>query len=146
MEGVSFEYVEGVPTFTDLILANDQGMTVDNAIYIYTLQYGAFMEDYDRLNTTFTDVQRLCADTWTVEVEENYSYPMDFVSLTAEESETYSSVFNDISTVLSENTLKFITGASSMDDYAAFQDHLREMGIEQIVQIYQDAYNRFMER
>ncbi len=146
VEGVSFEYVEGVPTFTDLILANDQGMTVDNAIYIYTLQYGAFMEDYDRLNTTFTDVQRLCADTWTVEVEENYSYPMDFVSLTAEESETYSSVFNDISTVLSENTLKFITGASSMDDYAAFQDHLREMGIEQIVQIYQDAYNRFMER
>ena len=71
---------------------------------------------------------------------------MDFVSRTAEESETYSSVFNDISTVLSENTLKFITGASSMDDYAAFQDHLREMGIEQIVQIYQDAYNRFMER
>lgn len=146
VEGVSFEYVDGVPTFTDLILANDQGMTVDNAIYIYTLQYGAFMEDYDRLNTTFTDVQRLCADTWTVEVDENYSYPMDFVSLTTEESETYSSVFNDISTVLSENTLKFITGASSMDDYAAFQDHLREMGIEQIVQIYQDAYNRFMER
>lgn len=35
VEGVSFEYVDGVPTFTDLILANDQGMTVDNAIYIY---------------------------------------------------------------------------------------------------------------
>jgi putative aldouronate transport system substrate-binding protein len=146
VEGVSFEYVDGEPTFTDLILANDQGMTVDNAIYIYTLQYGAFVEDYNRLNSTYTESQKQCDDTWTVEVENSYSYPEDFVSLTTEESETYSSVFSDISTVLSENILKFITGANSMDDYADFQQKLRDMGIDQIIEIYQDAYDRFMAR
>lgn len=146
VEGVSFEYVDGVPTFTDLILNNNQGMTVDNAIYIYTLQYGAFMEDYNRLNATFTDVQQLCAETWTVEVADNYSYPVDFVSLTTEESEAYAAVFSDISTVLAENILKFITGATSMDEYADFQQQLRDMSIDQITEIYQDAYDRFLKR
>lgn len=147
VEGVSFEYNDaGVPEFNDLILANEQGMTVDNAIYIYTLQYGAFVEDYNRLNSTFSEIQQVCADTWTVAVEDSYSFPEDFVSLTSEENQVYSSVFGDINTLLSENILKFITGINSMDDYPAFQELLREMDIDKIVEIYQNAYDRFLAR
>lgn len=147
IEGVSFEYnAEGEPEFTDVILSNTEGMTMENAVYIYTLQYGAFMEDYNRYNSTFTDIQQVCADTWTVQVEDNYSYPVDFVSLTTEESETYASLFSDISTLLQENILKFITGTNSMEDYPAFQQQLRDLGIDEIISIYQDAYDRFLSR
>ncbi len=147
VEDVSFTYdADGVPHFTDVITNNAEGMTMDNAVYIYTLQYGAFMEDYTRYVDTFTEQEQAFADAWNVAIEENYSYPVDFVSLTSEESDTYAAVFSDISTMLTENILKFITGANSMDEYDAFRQQLVEMGLEDIVQIYQDAYDRFLAR
>jgi len=146
VEGISFEYVDGKPMYTSLITNNDQGMTMDNAVYIYSLQYGAFREDYNRHLDVASDEVRACADVWTVSPADNYSYPIDFVFLTTEESDVYASLFSDISTVIEENILKFITGTNSMDDYPAFQQQLADMGIDQIVDIYQAAYDRFMAR
>ena len=147
VEGVSFEYgADGKPHYTELITNNDQGMTMDNAVYVYSLEYGAFVEDFNRHIDTYSEKEKACVEAWSFEIETNYSYPTDFVFLTTEEAETYGSVFSDISTVLEENILKFITGSRSMDEYPEFQQQLIDMGLEEIVAIYQDAYDRFLAR
>ena len=64
----------------------------------------------------------------------------------SEESYEFNSAYNDISTFLDENILKFLTGAKSFDEYDAFVDRLYGFGIENCIDLYQAAYDRYLEK
>lgn len=67
-------------------------------------------------------------------------------SMTTEENDTYTGLLGDLSTSLQENVLKFITGDRSLDEIDAFQQEMRDMGAEELVEVVQAAYTRYLAR
>ena len=75
-------------------------------------------------------------------------YTLPTLALTSEESETYTSSYSDISTYASEMVLKFILGMEELneDSYAAYVKHIEDMGLQNCIDAYQSAYNRYLAR
>ena len=65
---------------------------------------------------------------------------------TAQENETFNPLMNDINVYLDENITNFINGTRSLDEFDAFRQELRDMGIEEANAIQQTAYERYMNR
>ena len=68
--------------------------------------------------------------------------------MTMEEQERYTDIMTDINTFISEQKAKFLTGELSFEngDWETFVDQVRGMGIEEAVQLKQDAYDRYISR
>ena len=71
---------------------------------------------------------------------------MPRVTIPDDMSARFSSLGNDINTYCKEMRIKFITGEESLDNFDAFRDTLRNMGIEEYIAIEQAAYDEFMAR
>lgn len=68
------------------------------------------------------------------------------VTFTIEESEKIAELQTDITTYKDEMVLKFITGNEPLANFKAYQEKLKVLGIEELLSIYQDAYNRYLAR
>lgn len=68
------------------------------------------------------------------------------ITLTADEASEYYAKINDINTLVSENVVRIITGAQSVDSFDGVVETLKEMGIERCIEIQQAALNRYNSR
>ena len=69
------------------------------------------------------------------------------VTLTVEESEEYTSRFNDITTYMSESIPKFITGDLNLEgDWDTFVTGVKNMGIDRCLEIQTEALARYNAR
>lgn len=144
-EGYTFEYgADGNPEFTEVITANEQGMTCSLAMNVYTLWRCECLYDAYRMNSTFTDDQKAAPDIWAERSDAACTLPK--VTLTASEGETASSIYSDVYTYAAEHITKFISGDEDMSQYDAFVEQLKGMKIDELTQIYQDAYDRYVSR
>ena len=144
-EGYTFEYgADGNPEFTEVITANEQGMTCSLAMNVYTLWRCECLYDAYRMNSTFTDDQKAAPDIWAERSDAECTLPK--VTLTASEGETASSIYSDVYTYAAEHITKFISGDEDMSQYDAFVEQLKGMKIDELTQIYQDAYDRYVSR
>ena len=71
---------------------------------------------------------------------------MPRVTIPDDKSARFASLGNDINTYCNEMRIKFITGEESLDNFEAFRDTLRNMGIEEYIAIEQAAYDEFLTR
>lgn len=69
-------------------------------------------------------------------------YNMPVVNLTIEESTNYANIMSTVDTYVSEMVAQFILGYESLDNFDAFVQTQKDMGIEQAIAIYQTAYDR----
>ena len=149
VEGVSYELDEdGNPQFTDLMLNNPDGMTLDTAKALYTLS-PADNVSYNYINTdlaTYSAEQVKALELINSgKMDGACVYPTG-TSLTAEEDEIYSALIADLSTYMAEHVLKFVTGEENMADYPAFVETLYEMGMQDAIDMKQTAYDRYLSR
>jgi putative aldouronate transport system substrate-binding protein len=143
-EGYTFEYSDdGTPVYTDFIANNP-----DTDMFLMLLTQLAHTGSpfpyemiYDRTYYMLEDVQIEARYVWSSNTDYAYVIP-SAVTLTTEESERFNDLFSDISTCASENVMKFITGARSLDEYDSFKSDLLQMGLEDMVALYQAAYDR----
>ena len=80
---------------------------------------------------------------WANAADGEYLYPKG-ATLTTDETEAFSSIIFDINTYVQENVPKFISGEKSLDDFDAFVKTVEDMGVDEIIQIKQDSYDRYM--
>ncbi len=67
--------------------------------------------------------------------------------LNVDEMSEYAALYSDIETVLDEAIIKYIIGDFSFDDYEAnVIDRLESMNIQRCIDLYQQAYDRYMSR
>ena len=52
----------------------------------------------------------------------------------------------NMGTYIAEMQYKFITGEEPLTNYDAYMEQLQKMGIEELIKLYQEAYDRFMAR
>ena len=145
VEGVSFEYQDdGTPWYTDAVLNNPDGLS-QTAAEVYYLGYGfPGYADYTMYNiagvTRFAD----WIDVWGT-ADNDHSLPP--FSLTTDETEIYATFSPDINTYLYEAIIKFIIGDMDINndaEWQAYVDKLNALGVPDVIDAYQSAYDRYL--
>lgn len=69
-----------------------------------------------------------------------------FILFNSEESEIKKTYQTDIETYVKEMALKFIMGQESLDNFATYQENLKNMHVEELTAAYQSATDRYEAR
>ena len=144
IEGDGFVYGEdGKPQYTDVIM-NPGEMPVFVATFLHTSLVGTpYYNTTERKIASFTtEAERECIDVW---LTGRTGADLYHGKLTMEESEEYNRTVSDIATAAAEQSLRFVTGDRSLDEYDAFIEDLRAMGLDRLTEIKQAAYDRYLE-
>lgn len=147
IEGKSYEMKDGAPVFTDLILNNPDGLTVQQALSEYELAYGngPFVQDKDYLLQYYKeDAQKKALEAWGKNNAKDYKLPR--ITINAQESGEYSSLLSELETYRDEMIIKFIRGEESLDKYDTYTENLKSMGIERVQEIVQKAVDEYRSR
>lgn len=147
VEGVTFEYNdEGKPEFTDLIMHNPDGYAYRDAVALHVIDGMGTIYDALRGASEYTELQLSAFDDW---FDANLDYSRALPSnemLNLEEKAEYASIFSDIQTFTEEAVAKYIIGDYSFDSYdTEFVGKLESMNIQRCIDLYQQAYDRYME-
>lgn len=147
VEGVSYNQNEdGTVEFTELMTNNPDGLAFNLCMNRYVLFVGSFVNDNTRTAVNYNDKQAESVEIWTESAGDGaYVYPMA-ISMTAEESEEFSSAYSDIATYVESQTLGFITGSVPLSEYDGFCDTIESMGIDDLTEIYQNCLDRYNAR
>lgn len=135
----------GKRSFTDFINNNpdfDFGIARDR----YTLNEAQVMwdEEMEKQQYDYPVVQETWAN-WAWKADDANIMPM-WVTHTADEAMEVSEIMTPIYTYADEMVSKFIIGTESLDNYDAFVEQLKAMGIERALEIKQAGYDRFAAR
>lgn len=141
-EGKTYNVVDGVPEYTELITNNEQGSMIC-ALSAYALPGNIFGEYV--MGRDMSDSTRAMADLWNANSDSAYMLPQT-MTLNTEEKAVYADYFADIKSYTEEMTVKFIMGQESMDKYDQFVDQLKGLNVEAVLAAYQSAYDRYMSR
>jgi putative aldouronate transport system substrate-binding protein len=145
-EGETYTMVDGVPTYTDVILKAPDG--TNEALDKYTCaqwqNIGIQATELVRQKNNPIAVQSV--DTWLKNQEsQKHIFPAG-VTRTTEESYEATAIISSIQTYVQEMSLKFLTGEESFDNFASYLERLDSMGLPRLLEIQQAAYDRFLER
>lgn len=148
VEGLSWNYDEnGNPVYTERAL-NPEGMSAENANYIYRAH--AFPKwRYSDVVANLAVVQDADAVAfrllWTNDpmVDNALRLPAE-VTLTAEESTRRAEIMTDITTYSSEMMARYINGLEDLSTYEDYIKNINKMGFEEARQITQAAYERYL--
>ena len=148
-EGVTYTLDEnGDPQWTDLVINNPDGLNFMFASYLYASGVGSvyFPGCYDMKKGfySYDEDQMEAVDILANLTDGAYNMP-SYVSLTTEEQVEYNGYATDLETYADGEILKFIMGDKSMDEYDAFVEELYTFGLQEMIDIYQVAYDRAQE-
>lgn len=152
-EGETFEYdADGVPQLSGLITNNEYGLTTKLASGLYLCTSGGFMNMTEKFNTDYTELQKICDQIWEIETKDKSTvktsgFPRGF-SLSSDEAYEVSLKMADIVTYVTESALKFVTSEIKLtpDSYAEYVSTIEGMGIGDVLEIYEGAYDRYLEK
>lgn len=146
VENETFVYDDvGKPALTDLIM-KDENIGANQAVELH-LTTVASLIDATRTASAVTQYQKDCCDLWTSNMDDAYTLDASVLALKTEEADTINRVSGDIVTYLEESNVKFITGVLNTDsDFDAFIETLKDMGIQDMIDAYQAAYDRYLAR
>ena len=145
LEGVSWNYNDAGEPELDLDALTDGFPMISFGMTYYTLACVATLQDFDRQFGAYSDLNLEAMELWTETSDDLYTLPTQ-VELTTDESSEFSEIWSDLSTYANTEVFKFVMGEYNFDeDWDSFIDQLKDMGLEDGVAIYQDAYDRYCE-
>lgn len=150
LEGTAHEVVDGEPVLTELILSNPDGIP-SRAAMGYWLNPGIpGLIDYARSQSAWDDVQKSAFDTWNAAYTgSSQTVDINALTLTDDERDAITVYKSDMVTYVTEwaNSVVFGDVELTDDEIAAFQATMEEtMHISEILEVYNDAYERFQAR
>ncbi len=151
-EGDTFTFDEnGDPQYTDVVINNPE-QPYFFASYLYAsnaaTEYLPALMDVSASYYSFEDAQWNAYYLFSEPANDGtYNYPSG-ASITADENERYSQLYSDMETYIEETVVSWVIGQTQLneDTWNAFQAQLEAMGIEELVQMKQDAYDRYQSK
>lgn len=146
LEGVSYEIVNGEKKFTDEFLNAKNGLAVEMnrigarhheqipIVNTEVVQEFSFGKNYKKIKYAPQLLEQL-----------QKSERIPPVMSTVEEADRLSELLPDIETFRDESIAKFITGNKPLDEFNDFVEKLKELGIEEVLEIKQQQYDRVTE-
>lgn len=150
VEGVSYvNNGDGTYSITDELKAkvtDGTFPTVSEAVYTYSLGAASFgLYNWEMYDAVYEGNKA----TDAYNVWENTKYDLMLpptMTMTEEESQEYASLYTGIQTLVQENTVKFIMGTISMDEYDSFVENLHTFGVDRCIELKQAAFDRYNAR
>lgn len=71
------------------------------------------------------------------------NFPIDFLKFTDEQFEEYTTLWSDINSYITQMTAKFIIGEEPLSNYEKYVETMNNMGLPRLIEIVQEAYDRF---
>lgn len=146
-EGKAYEMVNGEVKFTDYVMNNPEGLTYDLALLKCGLApwNGAFVQAglYWATAVSIYPEPREALDVWGPASTDNALPP---ITPSADESQRLATLLNEINTYASEMRDKFIMGLEPIENFDEYVNTLKNMGIEEAIQIHQAALDRYQQR
>ena len=143
-EGVSYEADENgnFVKFTDLVLNNPNGDT-PSTVRGYFAQPSNWTYPSRDLNYFVSDELKEVLKTWTADMSEHVLPP---ITHTTEESSIVSQKYSEIDTYCREMITKFILGTENLENWDKFIEAIKKLGAEEVLQLKQVAYDRYLAR
>ena len=146
-EGVSYvDNGDGTYTYTDLVLHNPEGLAVRQARWLHAgidVMPFLYVSEWQDGAAAVNDYQRSAADIWNQNKVTDGIYYGD---LSVEETEEYSAMASDLLTYIYAEIPGFVMGDRPMSEWDSFQSALSDMGAERMVELKQEAYDRYLQR
>lgn len=151
VEGESYEMVDGVPKYTDVVMNNPDGLSVAKAGSLYAVAFtsGPLVQDkYYAQQFYGRPQQQEAGRVWSKDVDKyNEKNPVLLGTLSPEEAQEVSPKLNEITTYANEQFAKWLTGQGDVEtEFEEYRNTLRKLGIEQVLEYYQAAYDRYIEK
>ena len=147
-EGLTYtKDASGKMAYTDLIINNPDGWTSSQATYLYLTDAWMPTRQLEEVfEMAYTDDVLAAYDSWTNADpgDDSMTIPLD-CTLSADEMTEVFTLMADCLSLFSQNAAKVILGDLDEDGYRAVIEDAMGMGLERITEIYQTAYDRYME-
>lgn len=147
IEGVSYEMIDGYPTYTEVVTNNPEGKAMSNMLSYYCKPNGGgpYVQD-PRYMVQYSPrpQQQESLVIWADTNADQTTLPR--VTLTPEESEEAADIRSDLDTYTKEMFASFIMGSESLDNYDTYLEQLKTIGVERYVELYQGALERYNQR
>ncbi len=145
VEGKSFTYVDGVPTYTDYVTKNPNGYSSDAMIRTEALINWPGIHASHMLAARHPEQSQLDSYQLQEQSSDPDSYVIVYTGVLNEYLDEYTDLWVDINTYINECRTKFIAGQLNLEeDFDAYRETLKSMGIERVIEIKQatlDAFN-----
>ncbi len=144
--GETYDFDEnGQPYLFDLLVNNPDGLSAGFAQEVYLIHNGSVVFLLDREESQASEEGIRYNELWNNVGDWTLSGSLTY---TAEEGEERSALITDLTTYITEYVCKVITGQTELNEgtWSEFQDQLTTMGLDRVVEITQEAYNRFLAR
>lgn len=117
------------------------GLTTPNIVVDTTDEYAILVDPNDEIDNAFGD--------WVAkETEDKMNdiavVPFPLLYLTVEENDKVAATATDLTTYVEQMEAKFITGVEPLSNWDKFVSTIESMGIEEYVEVYQTAYDRWL--
>lgn len=147
-EGTSYTIKDGVPTYTELITNNPDGLSATQALTMHT--HASYLGPYQMDERFFKqqyiyEEQRNALDVWP-RTNAAKHYLSGAIAISSDSNSEYSKIMTDITTYLGEMVTKYIMGLEDLSTFDNFTARLKEMKIERAIQIKQEGYDAFNSR
>lgn len=150
VEGKTFNYIDGEPTYSELITNNPDGLSMSQALSMYVRVGGgdgAFIRREGYINQYYAlPQQQQSLDNWLIGQEESQKHMLPGLTPTSEESQEYAEIMNEVSRYQDEMILKFITGIEPLENFEQYVEKMKSFGLDRAMEIQTGALKRFEQR
>ncbi len=145
IEGVSYEMVDGYPTYTEVITNNSEGKSMAEAMaaYLRASGSGPFVQDRRYMEQyAATPQQKNAIEVWSATNAADYLLPYIY----PERASDLAKLQTAVNTYYQEMLVKFIMGLEPIENFDKFVDELNAGGLQEILELQQAAYEKYLER
>jgi putative aldouronate transport system substrate-binding protein len=152
-EGVSYEMKKNeegreIPTYTDVIMdpAKRNGLTQGEAMGLYTragMPISVQSIDYLFQNYKY-QAQKDAIEVACGSRKDEYALPLGICN--AEQEKKLADIITPIDTYREETISKIIAGKLPIETLEEYYKQLKALGVEEAISIYQEAYNKYLEK
>ncbi len=150
IEGVSYNMVNGYPTYTDLITRNPEGSSMSQMLSMYTQANNgrAFVQDVRYIEQYYgKEQQKIATREWAKGADlSRETFQIPYLTLTPEESERESQILNEIVSYANGMHVKFFTGVEPIEKFDEYVERIKKLGLDEILEIQNAAYKRYKNR
>jgi putative aldouronate transport system substrate-binding protein len=137
---------DGKPVFAEKVTKNPDGMSMAQAMALYTLPPSMLPCHYD-WTRELAGVSKESQEMMNVWGQQKTDNVMPAITMTSDENKEYASNFNNIKTFTSEQESQFVTGVADIDKgWDEFVNQVNKLGVDKCVQLEQAALDRYLKR
>lgn len=143
VEGEQYEVVDGELKYTDLIMNNPDGLSPQDALRSFGVQSLLTLRQDVRYENAFvSDAVRSIREQYENEGHVGKAFPT--LAFTSDEQSIINEKYTEIETYVNEMIDKFIMGVESLDQFDAYAAKVESMGLQDVLNVYQTAYDRYV--